>query len=42
MYPYIDVMLGIAWSHAPESCVGGRVATGRVSLAGQVKGDDPD
>jgi hypothetical protein len=26
----------------PESYVGSRVATGRGSLAGQVKGDDPD
>jgi hypothetical protein len=25
-----------------ESYVGGSVATARVSLAGQVKGDDPD
>jgi hypothetical protein len=30
------------WSNDPESYAGGRVATGRVSLAGQVKGDDPD
>jgi hypothetical protein len=33
---------GLAWSNDPESYVGGGVATGRVSLAGQVKGDDPD
>jgi len=30
------------WSNDPESCAHSRVATGRVSLAGQVKGDDPD
>jgi hypothetical protein len=30
------------WSNDPESYAGGRVATSRVSLAGQVKGDDPD
>jgi hypothetical protein len=30
------------WSNDPESYAGSSVATGRVSLAGQVKGDDPD
>jgi hypothetical protein len=30
------------WSNDPESYAGGSVATGRVSLAGQVRGDDPD
>jgi hypothetical protein len=30
------------WSNDPESYAGGSVATGRVSLAGQVKGDDSD
>jgi hypothetical protein len=29
------------WSNDPESYGGVRVATGRVSLDGQVKGDDP-
>jgi hypothetical protein len=29
-------------SSHPESYAGGSVATGRVSHAGQVKGDDPD
>jgi hypothetical protein len=38
-YPYFDVVVG---SNDPESYAGYRVATGRVSLAGQVKGDDPD
>jgi hypothetical protein len=38
--PYFDVVLGLAWSNDPERYAGGRVATGRVSLAGQVKGND--
>ena len=29
-------------SHDPESYAGGSLATGRVSYARQVKGDDPD
>ena len=29
-------------SHYPESYAGGSLATGRVSHARQVKGDDPD
>jgi hypothetical protein len=33
---------GLVWSNDPESYAGDRVATGRVSLAGQAKGDDPD
>jgi hypothetical protein len=41
-YPYFDVIVGLEWSNDPESYAGGSVATGRVSLAGQVKGDDPD
>jgi hypothetical protein len=41
-YPYFDVVVGLVWSNDPESYAGSRVATGRVSLAGQVKGDDPD
>jgi hypothetical protein len=35
-------VVGLAWSEGPESYAGGRVATGRGSHAGQVKGDDPD
>jgi hypothetical protein len=35
-------MVELALSHDPESYVGGRVTTGRISHAGQVKGDDPD
>jgi hypothetical protein len=30
------------WSNDPESYTGGSVATGRVSQARPVKGDDPD
>jgi hypothetical protein len=30
------------WSYDPESYAVGSVATGRVSHAGEVKGDDPD
>jgi hypothetical protein len=41
-YPYFDVVLGLAWSYDPESYAGGSVVAGRVSHAGQVKGDDPD
>jgi len=33
---------GLEWSYDPESYAGSSVATGRVSLAGKVKGDDPD
>jgi hypothetical protein len=33
---------GLASSEDPESYAGSRVATGRGSHAGQVKGDDPD
>jgi hypothetical protein len=41
-YPYFDVVVGLARSEDPENYAGGSVATGRVSLAEQVKGDDPD
>jgi hypothetical protein len=41
-YPYFDRVAGLAWSENPECYAGGRVATGRGSLARQVKGDDPD
>jgi hypothetical protein len=40
VYLYFDVVVGLVWSNDPESYAGGSVATGRVSLAGQVKGDD--
>jgi hypothetical protein len=42
MYPYFDIVVGLAWSYDPESYAGGSVAAGRVSHARQVKGDDPD
>jgi hypothetical protein len=35
-------VVGLAWSYDPESCAGGSDAIGVVSLARQVKGDDPD
>jgi hypothetical protein len=34
--------MGLVWSNGLESYVGGSVATGRDSHAGQVEGDDPD
>jgi hypothetical protein len=37
-----EVVGGLEWSNDPESYAGGSVATGRASLAGKVKGDDPD
>jgi hypothetical protein len=39
---YFDVVVGLVWSNDPESYAGGSVATGRVTHAGQVEGDDPD
>jgi hypothetical protein len=42
IHPYFDGVVGLVWSNDLESYDGGSVATGRVSLAGQVKGDDPD
>jgi hypothetical protein len=39
---HFDKVVGLAWSNDPESYAGGSVATGRASLAGQLKGDDPD
>jgi hypothetical protein len=35
-------MVGLVWSNDSESNDDGSVATGRVSLIGQVKGEDPD
>ena len=40
--PYFVVVVELAWSSDPESYAGGSVGIGRVSIAGQVKGDDPD
>jgi hypothetical protein len=39
---YFDVVVGLVWSNDPESYAGSSEATGRVSLAGQAKGFDPD
>jgi len=39
---HFEVVGGLEWSNDPESYAGGSVATGRASLAGKVKGDDPD
>jgi len=36
------VVVRLAWSNDPDSYTGGIVAIGKVSHAGQVKGDDPD
>jgi hypothetical protein len=41
-HTYFDVVVGLPRSNDLESYDGGSVATGRVSLDGQVKGDDPD
>jgi hypothetical protein len=41
MYSYFDIVMGLVWSNNPESNAGSSIATSRVSLAGQVKGDDP-
>jgi hypothetical protein len=35
-------VVGLAWSYDPERYAGSSVAAGKVSFAGQVKGDDPD
>jgi hypothetical protein len=39
---HFEVVGGLEWSNDPESYAGGSVAIGRASLAGKVKGDDPD
>ena len=39
---HFEVVGGLERSDDPESYAGGSIATGRVSLAGQVEGDDPD
>jgi hypothetical protein len=39
---YFDVVVGLAGSNDPESYAGGSIATGRVTQAGQVEGNDPD
>jgi hypothetical protein len=42
IYLCFNVVVGIAWSYDSDSYAGSSVATGRVSNARQVKGDDPD
>jgi hypothetical protein len=39
---HFEVVGGLEWSNDPESYAGSSVATSRASLAGKVKGDDPD
>jgi hypothetical protein len=39
--PYFDAVVGLVWSHDPESYAGCSVTTGRASHARQFKGDDP-
>ena len=39
---HFEVVGGLERSNDPESYAGGSVAAGRVTLAGQVKGDGPD
>ena len=41
-YPCFDVAVGLVWSNDPERYAGGSVATGRVSYARHVRGNDPD
>jgi hypothetical protein len=33
---YLGVVVGLAWSYAAESYAGGSVATGSISLAGEI------
>jgi hypothetical protein len=42
LYPHIIVVVEFECSRDPESYAGGSVATGRVTLDGQVKGYEPD
>jgi hypothetical protein len=35
-------VVGLVWSNDPESQAGGSIATGRVTQARQIKGDDAD
>jgi hypothetical protein len=38
MVTYFDVVVGLMWNNNPEICAGGNLATGRASIARQVKG----
>jgi hypothetical protein len=42
MVSYLDAVVGLACTDDPESYAGGSLATGRASLARQVKGKVPD
>jgi hypothetical protein len=42
MYPYSEVVVGLAGSDDPKSYAGGSLDTSRVFHARQVIGDDPD
>jgi hypothetical protein len=39
---YFDVVVGLAGSNDSESYAGSSIATGRVTQAGQVEGDDTE
>jgi hypothetical protein len=41
LYPYYDLLVGLKWSNDPESYAGRSLATGRISRARQIKGDNP-
>jgi hypothetical protein len=41
-YLHLDLVVKLAWSNDSKRYADGSVATGRVSHAGQVEGDDPD
>ena len=36
-YPYFGVVVGLVWSHDPESYVGGSVCTGRAPMPDRSK-----
>jgi hypothetical protein len=40
-HSYFGVVVGLAWSHDPDSNAGGSIVTGSVVHAGYIKGDDP-
>lgn len=42
LYPYFDIVVGLACSYDSEGYAGGGVATGRVPHAEHIKGDDPN
>jgi hypothetical protein len=42
IYTYFGAVVGLVWSHDPESYAGGTLATGRTSRARPVKGDNQD